>query len=100
MVRHITMWKLKDFACGNDKETNYEISRQQGLALAEQFPKLLHTEFHRGFKCGGQNFDMVNILDFASREDLEAFLASPLHMKAHDFNQEIRSERAVIDYEY
>lgn len=100
MVRHITMWKLKDFAWGNDKETNFNLSKQIGLELAKQFPKLLHTEFHRGFKCGGQNYDMVNILEFASREDLEEFLASPLHLKAHDFNQEIRSERAVIDYEY
>ena len=43
---------------------------------------------------------MVNILEFATREDLEEFLASPLHQQAHAFNQEIRSERAVIDYEY
>ncbi len=100
MVRHITMWKLRDFAWGNDKETNYELSKQQGLALKDKFPKLLHTEFHRGFKCGGQNYDMVNILEFATREDLEEFLASPLHQQAHAFNQEIRSERAVIDYEY
>lgn len=82
MVRHITMWKLRDFAWGNDKETNYELSKQQGLALKDKFPKLLHTEFHRGFKCGGQNYDMVNILEFATREDLEEFLASPLHQQA------------------
>lgn len=100
MVRHITLWKLKDFACGNDKETNYEISKKLSAEVAQLFPKLLHSEVHRGFKCGGQNYDMVNILEFANRDDLEEFLASPIHIKAHDFNKEIRSERAVIDYEF
>lgn len=100
MVRHITLWKLKDFACGNDKETNYEISKKMSFEVAKQFPKLLRTEVGRGFKCGGQNYDMVNILEFANREDLEEFLASPIHVQAHDFNKEIRAERAVIDYEF
>jgi len=99
MVVHITLWKLKDHACGNDKETNFEISKKLSAEVAEKFPKLLRSEVYRGFKSGGQNYDMVNVLEFATREDLEEFLASPIHGKAHDFNKEIRSERAVIDYE-
>ena len=99
MVVHITLWKLKDFACGNDKETNFEISRRLSAEVAEEFPRLLSSEVYRGFKSGGQNYDMVNILKFATREDLEEFLASPIHVKAHDFNKEIRSERAIIDIE-
>lgn len=100
MVKHITMWKLKEFAWGNDKETNFRIAKEQGIKLLDKFPKLLSTEFYRGFKSGGQNYDMVNILKFASREDLEEFLASPIHIEAHEFNKEIRYERAVIDFEY
>ncbi len=100
MVRHITLWKLKDFACGNDKETNYQISKKLSAEVAAQFPKLLRSDVYRGFKSGGQNYDMVNILEFANRDDLEEFLASPIHVKAHDFNKEIRSERAVIDFEF
>lgn len=100
MVQHITLWKLKDFACGNDKETNFRISKELSAEVAAQFPKLLRSEVYRGFKSGGQNYDMVNILEFASRDDLEEFLVSPIHVKAHDFNKEIRSERAVIDFEF
>ena len=98
MIRHITLWKLKDFACGNDKETNYQISRKMSFEVAKKFPKLLRTEVGRGIKVGGQNYDMCNILEFACREDLEEFLASPIHQEAHAFNAEIRAERAVIDY--
>ena len=100
MVRHITLWKLKDFACGNDKETNFEISKKLAADVAAKFPKLLKSEVYRGFKSGGQNYDMVNILEFANKEDLEEFLASPIHQDAHAFNAEIRSERAVIDFEF
>lgn len=99
MIRHITLWKLKDFACGNDKEKNFAISRQQSIELAKSYPKIINIEVGRGVKFGGVNFDMCKILDFATREDLEEFLASPIHQHLHAFNAEIRTERAVIDYE-
>ena len=98
MVRHITLWKLKDFALGNDKATNFELSKQQTLDLKKDFPKLVSVEVGRGFKSGPHDFDICKVLTFESKEDLAEFLASPLHEKVHAFNKEIRGERAVIDY--
>ncbi|MBQ5952080.1 MAG: Dabb family protein [Lachnospiraceae bacterium] len=98
MVKHITLWKLKDFALGNDKATNFELSKQQTLELQKDFPKLRSVEIGRGFKSGPNDYDICKILTFDSKEDLEEFLASPIHQKAHAFNKEIRGERAVIDY--
>jgi hypothetical protein len=98
MVKHITLWKLKDFAAGNDKETNYKIIKERSIALAKQFPRLCNIEIGRGFKSGGQNYDIGMVLEFESKEALEEYLAFPGHKTMHEFAVEVRGERAVIDY--
>lgn len=98
MIRHITLWKLKDFALGNDKETNFKIVKNMTYKIAKESPFLKKVEVGRGYKKGGQNYDLCIILEFNSKEDLEEYMASPNHQEAHKFNEEIRNERAVIDY--
>lgn len=99
MVRHITMWNLKPFAAGNDKETNYKIIKERSIELAKEFGKMESIEFGRGYKSGGQFYDMAQILTFRTKEDLEEFLAFPAHKTMHAFAVEVRAERAACDYE-
>ncbi len=99
MVRHITLWKLKDFACGNDKETNFEISKKMSYDQLGKFDGLISVEVGKGIKVGGANYDIGKIFTFRDREALETYLATPMHQEVHNFNKEIRYERAVIDYE-
>jgi hypothetical protein len=98
MIKHITLWKLKDFALGNDKETNFEIVKKNNYEVTRKSPFVRRTEVGRGFTQGVHNYDICIILEFNTREDLNNFMASKIHEKAHKFNAEIRSERAVIDY--
>lgn len=99
MIKHVTVWKLKDFACGNDKETNYVLSRDLTYEMMKEFPKLLHAEIGRGFTVGKNRYDLCKIFTFATKEDLEEFLKSPIHAKYKEFNDQIREASVVVDYE-
>lgn len=99
MIKHVTLWKLKEFACGNDKATNYRISRDMTLEMMKEFPKLLHAEIGQGFTEGKNRYDLCKIFTFATREDLEEFLHSPIHAKYKEFNDQIREAHVVVDYE-
>ena len=37
MIRKITMWNLKPFAAGNDRDTNYQIIKERSIELAKKF---------------------------------------------------------------
>jgi len=99
MIKHVTLWKLKAEACGNDMETNYRISKEMTEDLLKDFPKMISAEVHRGFTTGKNRCDMCKIFTFATKEDLEEFLHSPIHEKYKKFNDEIRESNTVIDYE-
>lgn len=99
MIKHVTLWKLKDFACGNDKETNYQITKKMTVDLLKDFPKMIDAEVHRGFTVGNTRYDMCKIFTFANKEDLNEFLKSPVHDQYKKFNGEIREGNAVIDYD-
>ena len=60
--------------------------------------KLAETRIKRGYGF----YDFVVIIDFATREDLERFQASPTHLDsaAMEFCMQIRQQKAVVDYEF
>lgn len=99
MIKHVTLWKLKDYACGNDKDTNYRISRDLTYEMMKEFPKLLHAEIGRGFTTGATRYDLCKIFTFANKEDLDEFIRSPIHAKYKEFNSQIREAHVVVDYE-
>lgn len=99
MIKHVTLWNLKPFAAGNDRETNYKIMKERATALAKEFGKVRKLEIGRNFKSGGQNYDMVQILSFDDRQTLEEYLKYPGHLTIHEFAVEIRAERAVADFD-
>lgn len=99
MIKHVTLWKLKEDACGRSKDENYRISRDMTLEMMQEFPKLLHAEIGQGFTCGKNRYDLCKIFTFANRDDLEEFLCSPIHAKYKAFNDQIREAHVVVDYE-
>lgn len=98
MIRKITMWNLKPFAAGNNRDTNYQIIKERSIELAKKFGKMVSIEFGRGFKSGGQYYDMAQILTFRTKEDLDEFMDFPEHKTMHAFAVEVRAERAACDY--
>lgn len=100
MIKHIVMWKFKDFAEGATKEEN--IAKVK--AMLEQLPSKI--DFIREMKVEVNvnpkegMYDAVLISSFDSLEDVNAYRVHPDHKKISAFVSLIRESRASVDYEF
>lgn len=94
------MWRLKDFAAGASKEENAVKLKESLEALDGVIEELRAIEVGINFNGSPAAFDVVLYSEFDDIEGLEAYQKHPEHLKIVDFVGEIRSDRAVVDYEY
>lgn len=99
MIKHIVMWNLKDFAAGAGKEENAKKLKESLEELGGVIEEIKAIEVGFNFNPSPAAFDVVLYSEFENREGLEAYQKHPEHLKIVDFVGEIRSERAVVDYE-
>lgn len=99
MIKHIVMWTLKDEAAGATKEQNAMKLKSSLEALVDVIDTLKSAEVGINFNPSPAAFDVVLYSEFDDRAGLEAYQNHPEHQKIVDFVGEIRSGRAVVDYE-
>ena len=99
MIKHIVMWRLKDVAAGATKEENALKLKESLESLVDLVPSLIAAEVGINFNPSDAAFDVVLYSEFEDREGLKAYQNHPEHVKIVDFVGEIRSDRAVVDYE-
>ena len=100
MIKHIVFWKMKDFANGNDAQTNMALAVEKLDAVAAQFPKLRKITHHASLFRGRHYWDYVEEMEFDDLDTLREWAAFPPHAALHDFVEEIREARAAVDYEF
>ncbi len=98
MIKHIVMWRLKDFANGVNKEENARKLKSHLESLKSKIKEIKHIEVGINIKSSDAASDVVLYSEFDSMDDLEAYQRHPEHMKIVDFVNEIRLERRVVDY--
>lgn len=59
MVKHIVMWKLKEYACGNTKEKNAQIIKEKLESLKDKIPGILKIEVGIDFSKTENSADVV-----------------------------------------
>lgn len=99
MIKHIVMWRLKDYANGASKEENAKKLKSSLESIKDEINEIKHIEVGIDINRSDAAFDVVLYSEFDSVEDLQAYQRHPEHMKIVGFVNEIRSERAVVDYE-
>ncbi|MBI2485358.1 MAG: Dabb family protein [Deltaproteobacteria bacterium] len=99
MIKHIVMWRLKDSANGASKEENAKKLKSSLESLKDKISEIKHIEVGININQSDAAFDVVLYSEFDSMNDLQAYQRHPEHMKIVGFVNEIRSERAVVDYE-
>ena len=99
MIKHIVMWRLKDEALGAGKEENAHKLKESLEALKDVIEELKAVEVGLNFNPSPAAFDVVLYSEFENREGLEAYQSHPEHVKIAEFVGEIRTDRAVVDYE-
>ncbi|MFI5323286.1 MAG: Dabb family protein [Thermodesulfobacteriota bacterium] len=99
MIKHIVMWRLKDTAAGASKEQNARKLKESLEALRGVIEEIVTLEVGINFNSSPAAFDVVLYSEFRSGNGLEAYQKHPEHLKIVNFVGEIRSDRAVVDYE-
>ena len=99
MIKHIVMWKLKDFAEGADRATNAARMKQQLDACATISPGTLAFEVVLAQPGLEATYDVVLYSAFVDRAALDGYLHHPTHEACKPFIGAIRSERQCMDYE-
>ncbi len=98
MIRHIVMWKLKDFAEGCSKEENARTIKARLEALKDKIAGIRHLEVGINSISSEMSYDAVLITEFADIQALEAYKKHPEHVKVSEFVTKVRENRAVVDY--
>jgi hypothetical protein len=99
MIKHIVMWKLKEFAEGRSKKENAAYMKNMLENLKEFIPEIVEIEAGANFNEGATAFDIALYSVFRSVEDLETYQKHPEHQKIADYINKVRDERVVVDYE-
>jgi hypothetical protein len=99
MIKHIVLWKLKDFAEGATKQENAVKIKMMLENMRGKIPGMLTLEVGLNFEGSDSASDISLYTEFESRETLDAYQIHPDHKKVKEFIPSLRTERRVIDYE-
>ena len=94
MVRHIVFFRFEDPA------VNIPIVRDSLYALRDRIPEIVSMQIGADFMHSPRSSDMVLIVDFKSKEDLEIYDRHPDHQKARVYIHAHRTESRTVDFEY
>ena len=97
MVKHIVMWKLKDFAEGKSKEENIKIIKTELENLINLIPQIKLLEVGKNI-LPGETYDAILYSEFESVEDLKIYQNHPEHEKAAAYVAKVRDARIAGDY--
>jgi len=99
MLRHIVMFKLKDFPTEAGKLTAaYEVKKR-----LDELP--LKISVIRSYQSGIDirhltwSFDIVLIMDFDTMDDLKTYTEHPDHQEFISFNKDYSVSKVCTDYE-
>lgn len=98
MVKHIVIWKLKDFSNGKSKQENALEIKKQLESLNGRMPGMIKLEVGIDFSNTENSSDIVLYSEFESKEALDNYQVHPDHEKLKPFVSSCRSERRVVDY--
>lgn len=99
MIRHIVMFKLKEFANNSDKIT----AAAEVKNRLDELP--LKIDVIRRYKAGidvrklNWSYDIVLEMDFDTLADLDAYIIHPVHQEFIAFNKEYSIAKTCVDFE-
>ncbi|MGL4987109.1 MAG: Dabb family protein [Treponemataceae bacterium] len=99
MIRHVVMWKFKDFSSPAEKAEKINVFKERLLALQGIIPQIKRIEFGLQVNCANASSDAVLISDFDSFDDLQIYIDHPEHKKVSSYCKEIRTARTAVNFE-
>jgi|TARA_Y100000310_G_scaffold93932_1_gene91570 hypothetical protein len=99
MIKHIVMWKLKDFAEGMSKSENAKKMKDLLLSLKEKIDAINSMEVGINVNDNGENWDIVLYSEFENLDNLNIYMNHPEHKNVKEFISKVRLKRVAVDYE-
>jgi hypothetical protein len=99
VIKHIVMWRLKEFAEGKSKLENANIIKTNLENLQGEISQIKAIEVGININKSAQEYDAVLYSEFESMKDLNIYQNHPSHKKISEFISKIRDGRAAVDYE-
>ncbi|ACO84052.1 Dabb family protein [Clostridium botulinum] len=99
MIKHIVMWKLKEFAEGKSKLENANIIKINLEDLKHRIDEVKLIEVGVNINNSQQAYDVVLYSEFENLEDLNLYQNHPDHVKVGEFINKVKEDRIVTDYE-
>ena len=99
MIRHIVMFKLRNF----DNETEKTEAVNELLRRLDELPSKI--DLIRKYESGADirklewSYDISLVMDFNSMADLDAYTIHPAHQEFVAFNKGFSIAKVCVDYE-
>jgi hypothetical protein len=100
MIRHIVMFKFREFSTPEEKGSAAETVKAELLAMKNKIPVIRDFDVGINFNEGEAAWDLVINSSFESKEDLLAYQLHPVHQAFIRFNRDYSAKKAIVDYEY
>ncbi len=98
MIRHIVMWKLKNFEKPEIKALNALKVKDKLYALKKEIVQI--KALNVGINLNPENeYDIVLESEFDNFDNLITYQKHPAHLKVVEFLKTVRESKASVDYE-
>mgnify|MGYP000082222159 CR=1 FL=1 len=99
MVKHIVMWKLKEYAEGADKEQNALKIKELLMGLKDKIDSIQRIEVGIDINRSEAAYDVALYSEFSDSAGLDAYQNHEEHLKVAAFIKKVVQNRVVVDYE-
>ena len=100
MIRHIIMFKFSEVKNDEEKSEMTERMIKSFSPLKDKIGVVKSYEIGVNSKKTDFSYDIVITSEYESWEDLDTYIKHPYHQNAIKLNQDIKKEKAVVDYEF
>lgn len=100
MVRHLVMFKLREFSNADEKIRAVETLRTKLIDMKKQIRVIREFEVGININPGNSAYDLVINSTFSSKDELKVYQVHPAHQEFILFNKNYSESKVIVDYEY
>jgi hypothetical protein len=98
MIRHIVLFKIKDFSSESERNEAVHNVLINFRSLVGQIPQIRHFTVEPDCIHGPSSYDIIINSTFDTKEDLLAYQTHPAHLEAVDSNKQWSAGKITGDY--
>ena len=98
MIKHIVMFKFKEFSLERDKQENIQLVKESLQSLSPKIREIESFELGVNLASASNAYDLVLLSEFTSPEELVSYQKHPEHVRVAEVAGQVCESRIVVDY--